>query len=94
MKTQRFISVLHDTTVKYWDNIEDFFTTELKAYVNDCGQIVIPAPYYSEDKKDFICNPSYNMDEFTKEEAMRDFAINYGRKLVSRYFYKLHTTNN
>lgn len=85
-----YISIKHDSIAKYWETKEDFFTCELGAYVNDHGQIVIPAPYYSQEKKDWISGISYNLEDFTKAEALRDFARNYSKQIESRYFYKLH----
>ena len=88
-----YLSVKHNTTAKYWDSKKDFLVGELKAYVNDLGNIVIPAPYYSENKEDRISSMSYNMDEFTKDEALEDFAINYVDKILRSYFYELHYIN-
>lgn len=85
-----YISVKHDSIAKYWESKEEFFTCELGAYVNDVGQIVIPAPYYAMDKNDYIFPTSWNMKEFTKEEALKDFARNCSGKLENKYFYKLH----
>lgn len=85
-----YISVKHDSIAQYWESVEDFLRCELKAYVNDKGHIVIPAPYYSANKEDYLSPMSYNMDQFTKEEAMKDFSRNYSGKLAKKYFYKLH----
>lgn len=86
-----YISVKHDSIAQYWETARDFFTCELKAYVNDNGEIVIPAPYYEKDKKDWVSTVSYNMNEFTKEEAMKAFSTSYNvGKIARRYFYKLH----
>ena len=86
-----YISVKHDSIASYWETPQDFFTCELGAYVNDYGEIVIPTPYYAKDKNDWISTVSYNMNEFTKEEAMKDFATSYNvGKVARRYFYKLH----
>jgi hypothetical protein len=85
-----YISVKHDSIAQYWESKEDFLLCELKAYVNDVGHIVIPAPYYSANKEDYLSPMSYNMNEFTKEEAIKNFARNYSDGLAGKYFYKLH----
>lgn len=58
---------------------------KLGAYVTEAGKIVIPYPYYSKDKKDYIHTVSYNLNEFNKHEALKDFILNYGGRVAKRY---------
>lgn len=86
-----YISIKNDSIAQYWETPKDFFISELKAYVNDIGQVVIPAPYYAKDKKDWVSAVSYDMDKFTKEEAMNHFSKKHSAdKIAERYFYKLN----